>query len=261
MGPIRIGLVVVAGVAIVAAAWHFWPREAPPPPPAPVVQAGPAPVPEPATAEHHPVPEVPDAPPAKPLPSLDDSDRDFLEALAGAAGADRLARFLVPERIVRNIVVTVDNLPRRTFAMRLSPLKPVGGLVATAGQDETLAIAPENAARYGPMVQWLEGLDVRRTVALYVRFYPLFQKAYEELGYPKGHFNTRLVQVIDHLLTAPEPTEPLRLTVPHVLHEYADPVLEAQSAGRKVLLRMGNANAARVKEKLREFRRALVKAR
>ena len=81
------------------------------------------------------------------------------------------------------------------------------------------------------------------------------------MGYPEGHFNTRLVQVIDHLLAAPEPAEPLRLVVPHVLAEYADPKLEAESAGRKVLFRMGRANAARVKAKLREIRRALVQPR
>ena len=175
-------------------------------------------------------------------------------------GREAAGRFLVPERLVRNIVVTVDNLPRRSFAMRLSPLKPVGGLLATTGKDGSLAIAPENAARYAPWVALLEKVDARRLVAVYARAYPLFQQAYVELGYPEGHFNTRLVQVIDHLLAAPEPDGPLRLTVPHVLAEYADPKLEAESAGRKVLLRMGNANAARVKAKLRELRRALADA-
>ena len=97
-------------------------------------------------------------------------------------------------------------------------------------------------------------------MAVYARAYPLFQQAYVELGYPDGHFNTRLVQVIDHLLAAPEPAAPLRLVVPHVLFEYADPALEAESAGRKVLFRMGNANAAKVKSKLAELRAALVRA-
>jgi hypothetical protein len=263
MGPIRIGLGIAAVIGAAAAAWYFWPREPAPPPPAPIAQVKPAPVPEPAPAEHYPVPapEPEAAPPAKPLPALDESDKDVHEGLAGLLGADAVARFFVPERFIRNIVVTVDNLPRKTFAMRLSPLKPVGGLMATSGKAGSLAIAPENAARYAPWVSLLEKVDARKLVALYVRFHPLFQKAYEELGYPKGHFNTRLVQVIDHLITAPEPAEPLRLVVPHVLYEYADPALESESAGRKVLLRMGNANAAKVKAKLREIRRALVKAR
>jgi len=260
MGPIRMGLAIVAALGAAAAAWYFWPTEpAPPPPPAPAAKV--APMPAPAPPEHYPAPVAKDgATPVKPLPALDESDATLLAELVGLLGRDAVGRFLVPERVVRNIVVTVDNLPRKTFAMRLSPAKPVGGLVATTGKDETLAIAPENAARYAPWVALLEKVDAQRLVALYARAYPLFQQAYVELGYPDGHFNTRLVQVIDHLLAAPEPAAPLRLVVPHVLAEYADPALEAESAGRKVLFRMGNANAAKVKAKLRELRAALVRA-
>ena len=256
----RMVLAVAAVVGIAATAWYFLrPAEpAPAPPPAPAVAV--APTPEPATPEHYPAPVAGEEAQAKPLPALDESDGTFLAALAAVIGREAAGRFLVPERLVRNIVVTVDNLPRKSFAMRLSPLKPVGGLLATTGSEASLAIAPENAARYAPWVALLEKVDARRLVAVYARAYPLFQQAYVELGYPEGHFNTRLVQVIDHLLAAPEPEGPLRLTVPHVLAEYADPKLEAESAGRKVLLRMGNANAAKVKAKLRELRRALVDA-
>ena len=260
MGPIRIVLAGVAVLGAAAAVWYLWPSE--PAPPAPVATASPAAVAAPPPAEHYPVPEIADAsPPAQPLPALDDSDMAMGEALAGLVGRDALARFFRLDSLVRHIVVTVDNLPRKSFAQRLSPVKPVGGQMATTGKDEGLAIAPENAARYAPWVALASEVDARKVVALYVRFQPLFQKAYEELGYPKGHFNTRLVQVIDHLLTAPEPQAPLRLAVPHVLYEYADPVLEGESAGRKALFRMGNANAAKVKAKLREIRRALVPPR
>ncbi len=233
MGPIRVGLVVVAVIGAAGAAWYFWPRErAPLPAPAPIAQVKPAPAPEPAP-EHFPVPQVQDEKeakaPATPLPALNDSDKAAQDALAGLIGADALRRFFNLEGLVRNIVVTVDNLPRKTFAMRLSPLKPVGGLIATTGKDEAMVVAAANAARYAPWVSALEKVNAKKLVALYVRLHPLFQQAYVELGYPTGHFNTRLVKVIDHLLTAPEPPEPLRLTVPHVLHEYADPVLESES--------------------------------
>jgi hypothetical protein len=39
-----------------------------------------------------------------------------------------------------------------------------------------------------------------------------------------------------------------------VLYEYADPDLEALSSGQKLLLRMGNSNAERVKSALTELR-------
>ena len=258
MGPTRVALIVVALLGAAAAAWLLWPRE-PAPAPAPVAQVKPAPPPEPAPVEHYPVPET--AAPASPLPALDASDAPMQEGLTGLLSADAIRRFLLTESLVRHIVVTIDNLPRKTFAQRLSPVKPVGGLMATTGKAENLAVAPENAARYAPWVSAFGKVNAKSLVALYIRFHPLFQQAYVELGYPKGHFNTRLVQVIDHLLTAPEPAAPLKLTVPHVLYEYADPALEAESGGRKVLLRMGSAHAATVKAKLREIRRELVKAR
>lgn len=262
MGPIRKGLVVVAVLGVAAAAaWYFWPPQPPAAPPAPVAHAhAPAP-PAAPVPEHYPAPAAKGEAAQAALPALDDSDGTILAALAGLLGREAAGRYLVPERLVRNIVVTVDNLPRKSFAMRLAPLKPVGGLLATTGRDASLAIAPENAARYSPWVTLLEKVDAASLVAVYARTYPLFQQAYVELGYPDGHFNTRLVQVIDHLLAAPDPAAPVRLVVPHVLAEYADPALEAESAGRKVLFRMGNANAARVKAKLRELRRALVEAR
>jgi hypothetical protein len=261
MGPIRKGLVAVAVLgAMATAAWYFWPAP-PAPAPAPVAKAPPSPAQPPSPPEHYPAPLAKGEPPTAALPALDESDGAILAALAGLLGREAAGRYLVPERLVRNIVVTVDNLPRKSFAMRLAPVTPVGGLLATTGRDATLAIAPENAARYAPWVALLEKVDTASLVSAYARAYPLFQQAYVELGYPDGHFNTRLVQVIDHLLAAPEPAAPVRLVVPHVLAEYADPALEAESAGRKVLFRMGNANAARVKAKLRELRRALVQAR
>jgi hypothetical protein len=257
----RMVFAAAAVLGIAATAWYFLrsPAPAPVPPAAPAAAVAPQPAPE-AKPEHYPAPAAREEADAKPLPALDESDGALLAALAGVLGREAAGRFLVPERLVRNIVVTVDNLPRRSFAMRLSPLKPVGGLVATTGKDASLAIAPENAARYAPWVTLLEKVDAKRLVAVYAHAYPLFQQAYVELGYPEGHFNTRLVQVIDHLLAAPEPAGPVHLVVPHVLAEYADPALEAESAGRKVLFRMGNANAAKVKAKLREFRSALVGA-
>jgi hypothetical protein len=158
---------------------------------------------------------------------------------------------------VRNIVATIDNLPRETVAQRLNPVKPVPGLPVTTGKDETLALAPANAARYGGYLRIAESVETPKLVAAYKHFYPLFQQAYLELGYPNGYFNDRLVEVIDHLLETPELAGPVRLVQPKVLYEYADPELEERSAGQKAMLRLGKDNAARVKAKLREIRAAV----
>ena len=95
---------------------------------------------------------------------------------------------------------------------------------------------------------------------MYVRFYPLVQQAYAELGYPNRYFNDRLVEVIDHLLAAPEVEGPVELVRFGPYFEFADPELEELSAGRKLLVRMGPENAAVIKSKLRELRRELAAA-
>ena len=77
-------------------------------------------------------------------------------------------------------------------------------------------------------------------------------------GIRRKYFNDRLIEVIDHLLATPDVKDPVALTQPNVQFEYADPKLESRSAGQKVLMRMGSANAAAVKAKLRALRARLV---
>jgi len=241
------GAVVVLAALGAAAAWWLLDR-APPPPPTAAAPAAPS---SPA-GPRHPAPTTAEA--AAPLPPLDASDPSMREALAATLGAQAVDRFLNVDGVIRRIVATVDNLPREEYAARLNPVKPVPGPFATSGKDDTLAIAPANAARYAPFLALMDSVDTARLVDIYARNYPLFEQAYVELGYPQGHFNDRLVEVIDHLLEAPEAPSPARLAQPHVLYEYADPEVEGRSAGQKALLRIGSDNARRVKAKLREIR-------
>ena len=216
-----------------------------------------APTPQ-ASAEpeiHYPVLEHP-AP--KPLPALSDSDAALREALTESIGGKSLAEIVVFPNLVRRIVATVDNLPRQKVAVRLRPITGAPRQFLVSGSAGSFTLAPNNSARYSAHVGIAEAVATKRLISLYVRFYPLFQQAYQELGYPKGYFNDRLVAVIDDLLAAPEVQEPLRLTQPKVMYEYADPELEALSAGQKILIRMGNTNAARIKAKLRDIRGELI---
>jgi hypothetical protein len=80
------------------------------------------------------------------------------------------------------------------------------------------------------------------------------QQSYQNLGYPSGYFNDRLVQVIDVMLATPQPAGPIELVRPNVMYTYADPALEARPAGQKLLIRMGPENAAVIKAKLMELR-------
>lgn len=246
---------VLAGAG---AAFYFWwqAREVPAAPPL-VASAPPS---APAAAKEEPaVPENPQAAPSPSLPTLDNSDAMMREALTGLVGRPAFEAMVYPSHLVRRIVATVDNLPRETAPRRVMPLEPVPGRFATSGAGEELAIGAANSARYAPYIRVFESLDTRTLVQRYVDSYPLFQRAYAELGYPDRSFNRRLVEAIDDLLAAPELAAPAKLVQPKVYYEFADPALEARSAGQKVMVRMGAENAAKVKAKLREIRRELAR--
>jgi hypothetical protein len=191
------------------------------------------------------------------LPGLDESDPAFHDALADVMGKPSVDRFFRPELLVRHIVVTIDNLPRRHLAVELRPTKPLDGAFIATGNDQQGTIDTANFQRYVPYVQAVQALDMKRMAALYVHFYPLFQQAYQALGYPNGYFNDRVVVTIDNLLAAPDITTDIAVVRPNVMYKFADSKLEDLSAGQKLMLRMGPANAAIIKTKLRELRSQL----
>jgi len=245
-------IAAVALVAIAAVVFHEYrkgrePEQASAPAPAP------KPPPEPAI--RNPVPEVPQE---TPLPALKESDAPFRDSVAGVFGKDAVSQFLAPNDVIRRIVVTVDNMPRKKVAVERRPILPTGGSFATAGTEDNVTLSPNNYSRYAPLVRLVEAADANQLTALYFRYYPLFQTAYEDLGYPKGYFNDRLVEVIDDLLAAPQVNGPIKLVQPRVFYEFADPALESRSAGQKLMIRMGPENAAAIKAKLTQVRNIIV---
>src|ERR1019366_5213644 len=161
-----------------------------------------APIPAPSGIAN-PVP-VPSGLTAQPLPTLEASDEPLHESLADLFGAKSVDELFRPEMLVRHIVVSIDNLPRKHLAVELRPTKNLPGNFAVTGDEQAATIDPSNYQRYAP--------DVHGPVAM-VR--------------------------------------------PNVMYQYADPKIEALSAGQKLLVRMGPDNEAIVKAKLRELRAAV----
>ncbi len=248
-------LIAVAVVIFGAlAAYFYWQHSQPKPEPV-HVEAPPTPLPPPKPE----VRQVIEAPPApSPLPTLADSDSFMLDALAGLIGNKSLMKLFHTERIIHNIVATIDNLPRSHISMNVMPVERAPGMFVTAGTESDLTISPKNAARYTPYVKIAEAINARKLVELYVRLYPLFQQAYEELGYPKKYFNDRLIETLDNLLGTPAIKEPVKLVQPHVLYQFADPDLEERSIGQRILMRTGSQNEAKIKSKLREIKQELL---
>ena len=253
--PRRIAPTVIAVVLIGAlGAWlamKYRSTSSPPPvsamepPPVTAVAPPPSPAASSAPATRYPI----DAPEHTPLPPLDASDRDFVADL----GDRLLVRWLIPSDLIRRIVVTVDNLPRKSVPAQMSPVAPTAGMFTVADGG----ISAANAARYAAIVQALDHVDPEKLVAVYIRWYPRFQDAYHELGYPSGNFNDRLVDTLDVLLATPAITGQLGVIQPRVLWKFANPVLEELPAGQKIMLRMGTENAEAVKGKVLAIRRLI----
>jgi DUF3014 family protein len=245
-------LVIVAGIGLYAyqrdrGRAEVTPAAQPAAPVAPPAAPPPAPTEAPAQTVR-----------STPLPALDESDPEVVSGLTELLGGrEPLQQFLVPQRIIRNVVVTLDNMPREKIAVNQRPAKPTAGKFIVTGPEDAREIAPENYKRYAPFVAVVKKVDAKTLAAFYRGLQPLFQQSYEELGNPGASFDARLRQVIDHLLQTPDVTQPVKLVQPSVLYKYEDPKLESLSSGQKVLLRMGPENESAVKAKLRELRAAL----
>ena len=195
----------------------------------------------------------------EPLPALADSDAPLVSALSEVAGATTVNALVRPENLIRRIVVTIDNLPRQKLSAEQRPLQLPAGRFNIDGEELSGIISSANYYRYDTAVDALKALNMQKLAVLYKRFYPLFQQAYQDLGFPNGHFNDRLIGVVDHLLATPSPPEPIKLQRPNVFYEFADPRLEALSAGQKQLIRIGPENRAVVKSRLADLKAELAR--
>lgn len=264
-----IGGVAVLVVLIGAGAW--WWQQASAPPAAPVMAPQPvtevplaaAPVAA-ASAASEPAIAHPLELPAASAPAA--APRDIASVLTALFGRKAVLSMFQLQDFARYVVATVDNLGRAHASPRLWPVNPAPGRFLHQEREGATVVSADNGLRYTPHVLLLESIDPGQLVAAYVELYPQFQRAYEELGYPKRYFNDRLVEVIDLLLATPEVDGPVRVHLstvnspvkaerPWVLYEFDDPALQSLAAGQKILLRMGPINERRVKIRLKELRR------
>jgi len=208
----------------------------------------------------HPVPkiisDVNERPNLIALPPLNESD-EYLHLALSVFIDEEISSLIVKSRLIEKIVATIDNLPREYMNERMRPI----GLFVSPFEVESqenlngFILSATNYARYELLVNGLSIIDMNLLVGTYLRFYPLFQEAYEDLGYPRSYFNDRVIEVIDHLLDTPEVNDPIIVHRPYAyLYEFAHPDIEALSSGQKLLLRLGAKNLSRAKQFLKEFR-------
>jgi Protein of unknown function (DUF3014) len=197
--------------------------------------------------------------PAEPiaLPELASSDNLMGQALASLINNKALMDIFNEGQIIRNIVVTIDNLPRKQTSMRVMPIKKAAGRFMVEEDGQSTTISPKNSERYVSYIQFAEAVDTQKLIQNYINLYPLFQQSYEEIGYPDQYFNDRLLFVIDHLLATPELSEPVQLVQPKFYYQFADTNLEERSIGQRILMRIGSNNEELIKVKLQAIKQEL----
>jgi hypothetical protein len=267
--------VLVAGIVLLAigTAGYLWRQQhlaAPEAPPAPAVATAPTVAPPAASSASEPGIQYPIEAPADNQQAA--TPLDMETALADLFGRKTVLSMFQTQDFARRFVATVDNLGRSHAPVAVWPVNPTAGRLVVEKKGDGEVIGADNGLRYTPFVLLMEAVDLPKAVATYARLYPLFQQAYEDIGFPKRYFNDRLVAVIDQLLATPDVNEPLKIRLPQingplqperpwVLYEFEDPALQSLSAGQKILLRMGPVNERRMKVKLMELRRLVTVGR
>src|SRR2546430_16821755 len=146
---------IVVAVLIAFAGWYWYASRQRPAPATPVVAAA---APPPVSTEPqiaHPI-TADNAAGSAALPALNDSDSVVHDSLAGVLGRHAVEQVLVPQNIVRHLVATVDNLPRRKVAVELRPVKPTPGQTVSVTQGEITTLSDANFERYAPLVRVLQ---------------------------------------------------------------------------------------------------------
>ncbi|RYY76647.1 MAG: DUF3014 domain-containing protein [Gammaproteobacteria bacterium] len=206
-------------------------------------------------------------PAPQPLPDLDQSDATVLDALRDL-NVNGLVEMIIPQEILRKFVRGVNVLaegkviteyrpvasPQGAFVADSFNVKVSGGELGEQQDVEQFRVSPKNYLRYTLFVQVVSALDSDTAVGLYKHYYPLLNRAHQELGMSKNNFHSVLIRAIDKVLAAPDANGDMILIHPKVYFEFADPALEKLPDTQKLLLRMGPDNAAKIKASLKNAR-------
>ena len=257
------GLVVIAAVIVgIVMFFFFRSDEASVTEDVPIVE--PEQIPEPPITappvEPKPVYEAPEPEPQEePLPKLSESDTNVLSSLEELS--DEGVKLVVPEEVIRKFVRAINAAEEgkavHEYRPLVSPAPPfkVERQAAGADQLQTYKLSEENFQRYNKYVESFTAIDPAALAAVYKRYYPLLEEAFNEMGLKaKNNFHSVMINAIDTLLAAPVIEEDIILVRPKVFYQYADPALEKLPPIQKLLLRMGPENARKLKAHMQEVR-------
>lgn len=217
-----------------------------------VAESTPEPVAAPTPAA---APAEPMVPAPAPLPSLNNSD-NALENELQEAPYSAISALVTNEYYIRKVVRAAVAASGGQLVNQHRPLVPPQGVFTATEQDSKLTISEANYARYTPYIEALENIGSDNMAALYIKYLPLLQQAYEELGLKDKNFHEVTLEALDAIASAPQDSD-AELIRPSVMYQFKDKTLEDLPAVQKLLLRMGQENQRRLKIILESFRASI----
>jgi hypothetical protein len=202
---------------------------------------------EPAATMPEPTPE--------PLPPLEKSDPVIKQDIQQLDWQPGLAGLINTEHMVRNLVVTVDNLAQRQLVAKHPVVARLDQpfIAVPADDGETYQIDPASYKRYEPYVRLVESVEPTQLMQVLERYQPLFEQAFGELGYPELSFKQRLQQALQQFLAIELNNPDTTLVRKSVAYTYADPDVEGRSDLEKQVIRLGPDNHQRLQVVARKY--------
>jgi len=189
--------------------------------------------------------------------SLDNSDAMAFASAKKLSTLPLYTTLLIPKNIIRNFVVFIDNLSRGDLFYKYSPLTRPATPFTVVNIDNEIYLNEESYHRYDLYVDIINSIDIDFAIAQYRLLKPLFEFAYQELGYSENGFESTLYDAIETVLNAPIVRDPIKLVAPSAMYKFADAKLEALPSADKLMLRMGPDNILKLRVKLQEMQIAL----
>lgn len=197
------------------------------------------------------------APPSVNLPPLDQMDAFLRPLLQALSNRPELANWLATDDLIRQIAMAIDQAsvgasPARDFKV-LAPTSPF----AASGRGPRRVIDQASYRRYDGLAQTVTTIDAAKVAEIYKTIRPRLNEAFQQSGNPGGNVEVALIKTLDILIETPTVRDPIAIVESGGAWAFADEDLEALLPTQKQLLRMGPANADRVKAWLRALRDAI----
>jgi len=164
---------------------------------------------------------------------------------------------LIPQDMIRNFVVFIDNLSRGDIIAYFSPVIRPKQAFNIINVNNKIYLDKKSYQRYDIYANLIDSIDIDEALAQYRILKPFIDEAYHEIGYTDKGFLNKLNQSIDLIVDAPIINYQIELVAPSAMYQFADPQLESLNDVQKLLIRMGPNNTFKIQEKLKQIQQGL----